>query len=135
MTNDLYVIARLTTNGPNYQGELHATPYTGMEPIDILTDEAMRMLEPKFPAVDFVCDAIQHIRDHTLEADVIRYKAKFAEIERIQNQWAELEHQCYMVGLEMGLCRHRLQDVCVVQRIIEEMVQDQRINQHGGARQ
>ena len=106
-----------------------------MEPVDVLTDEAMRMLEPEFPVVDFICDTIRHIGDCTLEADVIQYKAKFAEIKRIWNQRAELECQCYMVGLEMGLCRHRLQDACVVQRIIEEMVQDQRINQHGGARQ
>ena len=104
MTNDLYVVARLTANGPNYWGKLHTTPYTGMEPIDVLTNEAMRMLEPKFPVVDFVCDAIQHIGDRTLVADVIQYKAKFAEIERIRNQRAELERQCYMVGLEMGLC-------------------------------
>ena len=135
MTNDLYVIARLTANSPNYQGKLHATPYTGMEPINVLTNEAMCMLEPKFPAADFVCDAIQRIRDRTLEADVIQYKAKFAEIEHIWNQWAELECQCYMVGLEMGLCQHWLQDACTVQCIIEEMVQDQHINQHGGARQ
>ena len=134
MTNDPYVVARLTANGPNYRGELHVTPYVGTEPIDVLTDEVMHMLEPKFPAADFVCDAIRRIGDHTLEADVIWYKAKFVEIECIWNQQAELEHRCYMVGLEMGLCRHRLQDVHTVQHIIEEMVQDQRINQTGGNR-
>ena len=35
----------------------------------------------------------------------------------------------------MGLCQHHLQDAHVVQRIIEEMVQDQRINQTGGNQQ
>ena len=35
----------------------------------------------------------------------------------------------------MGLCQHRLQDARTVQHIIEEMVQDQRINQSGGGRQ
>ena len=135
MTNDPYVIARLTTNGPNYWGELHVTPYTGAEPVDVLTNEAMRMLEPEFPVADFICNALQRIGDHTLEADVIQYKAKFVEIEHIWNQQVELEHQCYMVGLEMGLCQHWLQDAHAVQRIIEEMVQDQCINQHGGARQ
>ena len=83
MTNDLYVVACLTLNGPNYQGKLHATPYTGPEPIDVLTDEAMHMLQPEFPAAEFVADAIQHIGDHTLEANVIQYKAKFTEIEHI----------------------------------------------------
>ena len=135
MTNDPYVVAQLTANGPNYWGKLHTTPYMRMEPVDVLTDEVMHMLEPEFPAADFICNAIRHIGDCTLEADVIRYKAKFVEVEHIQNQWAELERWCYMVGLEMGLCQHRLQDACTVQCIIEEMVQDQRINQHGGTRQ
>ena len=44
-------------------------------------------------------------------------------------QREELQHQCYMVGLEMGLSRQRLQEVRAVQRIIEDMVQDMRTNQ------
>ena len=39
--------------------------------------------------------------------------------------WVALEHWCYMVGLELGLSRHQLQDVWAIQWIIEEMVQDQ----------
>ena len=34
MTSNPYVIARLTANGPDYQGELHATPYNGVECYD-----------------------------------------------------------------------------------------------------
>ena len=135
MTNNPYVIARLTANSPDYQGELHTTPYNGPEPVDVLTDEAMRMLEPKFPAAEFVSDAIRHFGDRTLLANVIWYRAKFVEIERIQDQQAELERKCYLVGLEMGFCRHRLQDMRTVQRIIEEMVQDQRTNQNSQVRQ
>ena len=104
MTNDPYVVACLTLNGPNYHGELHATPYMGTEPVDVLTDEAMRVLEPELPAAEFIADVICRIGDHTLEADVIRYKVKFAEIERIRDKQAELECRCYMVRLEMGLC-------------------------------
>ena len=103
MTNDPYIVARLTLNGPNYQGELHAMPYVGTELVDTLTDEAMHMLEPEFPAAEFICDTIQRISDHTVEAKVIQYKAKFTEIDHIWIQRAELEHRCYMVGLEMGL--------------------------------
>ena len=135
MTNNPYVVAHLTANGPDYQGELHVTPYTGPEAVDTLTDEAMQMLEPEFPAVEFVSDAIHRIGDHTLLADVIRYRAKFAETECIQDQRAELERWCHLVGLEMGFCRHRLQDARMVQRNIEEMVQDQRINQNSHVRQ
>ena len=63
----------------------------GPETVEPLTDEAMQMLEPKFPAAEFVSDAIWRINNHTLLADIIRYWAKFAEIERIRDQRAELE--------------------------------------------
>ena len=58
MTSNPYVIARLTANGPDYWGELHATPYNGPEEVEPLTDEAMRMLEPDFPAAVHVSNAL-----------------------------------------------------------------------------
>ena len=83
MTNNPYVVAHLTTNGPDYWGKLHVTPYMGPEPIDVLTDEAMQMLEPEFPTAEFISDTIRHIGDRTLLADVIRYRVRFAEIGQI----------------------------------------------------
>ena len=134
MTSNPYVIARLTTNGPDYRGELHATPYNGAEEVEPLTDEAMRMLEPDFPVAEHVSNALRHMSDRTLWAEVIRYRAKVSEIDRIRLQREELQRRCYMVGLEMGLCRQRLQEVRVVQRIIEDMVQDTRTNQQNRQR-
>ena len=58
MTNNPYIIAHLTTNGPDYWGELHVTLYTGMDPVNMLTDEAMWMLDPKFPTAELVSDAL-----------------------------------------------------------------------------
>ena len=135
MTNNPYVIARLTANSPDYRGELHATLYNGPEPIDVLTDEAVRMLEPEFPAVEHVSDALRRIGDRTLWAEVIRFRARIAEIEQIWVQREELQQRCYLAGLELGFSRHRLQDACAVQHIIEDMVQDQRINQQQQVRQ
>ena len=105
MTSNPYVTARLTANGPDYQGELHATPYNGPEEVEPLTDEAMRMLEPDFPAAEHVSNALRRMSDRTLWAEVIRYRAKVSEIDKIQVQREELQRRCYMVGLEMGLCR------------------------------
>ena len=135
MTNNPYVVARLTTNGPDYQGELHATPYNSTEPVDVLTNEAMRMLEPEFPTAELVSDALRCMKDRTLWAKVIRYRARVAEIERIQIQQEELQLRCYLAGLEMGFSRHCLQDAHAVQHIIEDMVQDQRIDQQGRTQQ
>ena len=135
MTNNPYVVAHLTTNGPDYRGELHATPYNGPEPVNVLTNEAVRMLEPEFPAAEYVSDVLRRIGDRTLWAEVIRFHARVAEIERIRVQQEELQRWCYLAGLEMGFSHHRLQDARAVQRIIEDMVQDQRINQQQQVRQ
>ena len=129
MTSNPYVIARLTANGPDYRGELHATPYNGAEEVEPLTDEAMRMLELDFPAVEHVSNALRRMNNCSLWAEVIRYRAKVSEIDRIRVQREELQCRCYMVGLEMGLSRQRLQEAHAVQRIIEDMVQDTRTNQ------
>ena len=135
MTNNPYVIACITTNGPDYRGELHATPYNRTESVEVLSDEAMWMLEPEFPAAEHVSDALRRMGDRTLWAEVIRYRARVAEIEQIWVQREELQWRCYMVGLEMGFSQQRLQDARAVQRIIEDMVQDQRINQQQQVRQ
>ena len=106
MTNNPYVVARLTMNGPDYQGKLHATPYGGTEPIDTLTNEAMRMLELEFPVANFVNEASLRIGDQKLQAKVIMYQVQLAEVEHIKRTRAALEHRCYQVGLEMGLSQH-----------------------------
>ena len=134
MTSNPYVIARITANGPDYQGELHATPYNGPEEVEPLTNEAMRMLEPEFLAVEHVSNALRCMGDCTLWAEVIQYRAKVAEIDKIRVQREELQRRCYMVGLEMGLSRQRLQEARAVQRIIENMVQDTRTNQQSRQR-
>ena len=129
MMSNPYVIARLTANGPDYRGELHATPYNGPEEVEPLTDEAMQMLDPDFPAAIHISDALRRMSNRTLWAKVIRYRAKVSEIDKIRVQREEMQRQCYMVGLEMGLSWQRLQDARAVQRIIEDMVQDTRTNQ------
>ena len=134
MTSNPYVIARLTANGPDYWGKLHAMPYNGLEDIEPLTDEAMRMLEPDFPAAEHVSNTLRRMGDRTLWAEVIRYRAKVSEIDKIRVQREDLQRRCYMVGLEMGLSRQQLQEARAVQRIIEDMVQDTRTNQQSRQR-
>ena len=134
MTSNPYVLARLTANGPNYRGELHVTPYNGAEEVEPLTDKARRMLEPDFPAAEHVSNALRRMGDHTLWAEVIQYRAKVSEIDKIQVQREDLQRRCYMVGLEMGLSCQRLQEARTVQRIIEDMVQETQTNQQSRQR-
>ena len=67
--------------------------------------------------------------------EVIQFRARVTEIERIRVQREELQRRCYLAGLELGFSRHRLQDARAVQRIIENMVQDTRVNQQQQVRQ
>ena len=92
------------------------------------------MLELDFLAAEHVSNSLRRMGDCTLWAEVIWYRAKIAEIDKIQVQREELQRRCYMVGLEMGLSRQWLQDACAVQRIIEDMVQDTRTNQQSRQR-
>ena len=101
MTNNLYVVACLMMNGPNYWGELHATPCVGTEPIDTLTDKAMHMLELEFLAANFINEALLHISNQTLRAKVIQYQAQLAEVEHNKRTRAALKHRCYQVGLDV----------------------------------
>ena len=82
-----------------------------------------------------VSDSLRRMGDRTLWAEVIRYRAHVSEIDRIRVQREELQRQCFLAGLEMGLSQQRLQDARAVQRILEDMVQDQHINQQQPVRQ
>ena len=43
----------------------------------------MQMLEPDFPAAEHVSNALRRMNDRTLWAEVIRYRAKISEIDKI----------------------------------------------------
>ena len=59
MTDNPYVITRLTASGADYHGEIHATPVNDINtPPKCLTDIALRMFAHTFPALDHVNKAI-----------------------------------------------------------------------------
>ena len=131
MTGNPYVVARLTASGADYRGEIHAAPVNDVDtPPERLTDAALRMFARTFPALDRVHEAIARIGDRSLEAEVRRHQGISLRIEVNEEKRVRLERERQQLELEMGMCVHRLQEARACNRILEEMVSDQRINRH-----
>jgi hypothetical protein len=111
MTDNLYIIARLTADGPDYRGEIHADPIRDLDtPPKALTEEALRLLQPNFPATRLVDEALAQIGDRSLTAEVRRWQCHEGKIGCIGMERARLERQVYQAGIEQGLSHHRLQE-------------------------
>ena len=135
MTDNPYVVAHLTVSGADYRGEIHAAPVNDVDtPPEQLTDAALRMFVRTFPALNRVHEAIAQIGDRSLEAEVRRYQGINIRIEANEEKRVWLERERQQAELELGLCIHRLQEARACNRILEEMVSDQRINRHIPAR-
>ena len=131
MTDNPYVIARLTASGADYHGEIHTAPVNDVDtPPKHLTDAALRMFARTFPALDRVNEAIGQIGDRLLEAEVRRHQGISICIEANEEKQARLERERQQLELDLGMCMHRLQEARACNRILEEMVSDQRINCH-----
>ena len=131
MTDNPYVIARLTASGADYRGEIHAVPVNDVDtPPERLTDAALRMFARTFPALDRVNEAIGRIGDRSLEAEVRRHQGINLRIEVNEEKRVRLERERQQLELDLGMCVHRLQEARACNRILEEMVSDQRINRH-----
>ena len=135
MTDNPYVVARLTAAGADYRGEIHAAPVNDVDtPPERLTDAALRMFARTFPTLNHVQEAMGRIGDRSLEAEVRRYQGINIRIEANEERHMRLERERQQAELELGLCVHRLQEARACNRILEEMVSDQRINRHFPAR-
>ena len=131
MTDNPYMIARLTTSGADYRGEIHMAPVNGINtPPERLTDAALCMFACTFPALDHINEAIGRISDWSLEAEVRHHQGLSIHMEVNEEKHVRLEHERQQLELDLGMCMHRLQEARACNRILEEMVSDQRINCH-----
>jgi hypothetical protein len=75
MTDNPYVEARMTMDGPVHRGEIHATAVhdrVGRTP-DIGPDE-LRLLDRSYQDWIMVDEAIAHVGDRSLTAEVMRWR-------------------------------------------------------------
>ena len=84
MTDNPYIVAQLTADGPSYCGELHATAITDIDaPPEVLTDDTMRMFAPNFLGAGLISDALKAVGDRSLTAEVRRHQGYIRHIDRL----------------------------------------------------
>ena len=103
MTADPYVIGCLTLTGADYRGELHATPNND-EPIQHISDRALRMFNQDYPATDVVNTSVSHIGDWTLEAEIMRHQSMMARLDVNQQKQKHLKLEQERLKLNLGMC-------------------------------
>ena len=131
MTNNPYVVAHLTASGADYRGEIHVAPVNDVDtPPERLTNAALHMFVWTFPTLNHINEAMRWIRDRSLEAEVCCHQGISLQIEVDEEKCVQLERECQQLELDLGLCVHRLQEACACNRILEELVSDQRVNHH-----
>ena len=119
MTDNPYVIGRLSFNGPDYWGELHAATVNDLDtPTPHLNEEAMRMLSRHYPAATFVNNALAQEADRGLTAEVRRWRGYERRLEVNAEEQKQLEREEYHMRLEQGLCRHRMQEAQGINQIV-----------------
>ena len=135
MTNNPYVITRLTASRVDYRGEIHAAPVNDVDtPPKCLTNVALCMFACTFPALDHINKAIGRTVDRSLEAEVHCHQGLHIRMEVNKEKCVRLERERQQLELDLGMCVHRLQEAQACNRILEEMVSDQHVNRHFPAR-
>ena len=103
MTADPYVIGRLTLTGADYRAELHATPNND-EPVQHISDRALRMFDRDYPAADVVNTSVSRIGDRTLEAEIMRHRSTMARLDVNQQKQKTLKLEQERLELTLGMC-------------------------------
>ena len=73
MTADPYIISCLTLNAADYCADLHAMPIEDKTHPEPISNCAIQTFDCDYPAMDMVNTAVNHIRDHTLEAEIMQH--------------------------------------------------------------
>jgi hypothetical protein len=92
MTDNPYVVVRLTADGVDYRGKLHADPVRDLEtPPEVLTMELLQLLQFDFTAMCLVNEALAQMGDRLLMAEVCRWWCYNDEIGCIRMECARME--------------------------------------------
>jgi hypothetical protein len=85
------------------------------------------MLEPSYRDRTAVDDALGHVGDQSLGAEVTRWNALKRKVKRIQDQIREREDQLFTLSIDQQACWRRLEEARVISRLQEEMRRDRQV--------
>jgi hypothetical protein len=128
MTDNPYIEARMTMDGPVHRGEIHAAAVhdrVGRTP-DIGPDE-LRLLDRSYQDWIMVDEAIAHVGDRSLTAEVMRWHRLQKRMKAAQESIRQVEDRLFAMAVDQWACHTRLEEAWAVHRIEEEMRWDRRV--------
>jgi hypothetical protein len=128
MTDNPYMEARMAMDRPVHRGEIHAAAATdrvGRTP-DIGPYE-LHLLDRSYTDWMMVDEAIAHVGDRSLTAEVMRWRGLVKRMKAAQESIRQIEDRLFAMAVDQRACRARLEEAWAVHRIEEEMQRDRRV--------
>jgi hypothetical protein len=128
MTDNPYVEAQMAMDGPVHRGEIHAAAATdrvGRMP-EVGPDE-LRLIDRGYQDWMMVDEAIAHVGDRSLTAEVIRWRGLQKRMKAVQESIRQIEDWLFALAVDQRACRARLEEAWAVHQIEEEVRWDRRV--------
>jgi hypothetical protein len=121
-----FVEGRLSLEGPTYHSEIHAAAIHDVDvPPPPITADILRLLHTDYMGHDRVDEALGEIGDHSLIAEVARYRWLEHKRKSYQDSIMRIEDQLFTCDIERRMCVSRLEGARAMVRIQGEMQQNQ----------
>jgi hypothetical protein len=121
-----FVEGRLSLNGPTYHSEIHAAPVVDVDiPPPLITANILQLLNTDYMGYDRVDEALRELGDHSLRAEVNRYRRLERKRKAFQESIRRLEDQMFTTDVERRMCVSRLEGARAMVHI-QSAMQDNR---------
>jgi hypothetical protein len=105
-----FVEGWLSLDGPTYHSEIHASAIHDVDiPPPPITADILRLLQTDYMGHDRVDEALGEIGDHSLMAEVNRYRCLERKRKGFQDSITRLEDQLFTVDIKRCMCISRLE--------------------------
>jgi hypothetical protein len=128
MTDNPYLEARMAMDGPVHQGKIHAAAATNRvgRTLEVGPDK-LRLLDRSYQDWMMVDEAIAHVGDRSLTAEVMRWRGLQKWMKAAQESIRQIEDRLFALAVDQRACRTRLEEAWAVHQIEEEMQQDRQV--------
>jgi hypothetical protein len=121
-----FVEGRLSLQGPTYHSEIHAVAIHDVDiPPPLITAELLWLLHTDYMGHEHVDEALGELGDHSLIAEVNRYRRLEKRRRSFQESITRIEDQLFTSDVERRMCVSRLEAARALVRIQGEMQRNQ----------
>ena len=108
MTTNPYALGMLKSNGPVKWGEIHAAPRYDYSHIRGYSDDNLRKLLPTWHESINIDTALVEMRDHLLQAEVLRYRCQMTRLKQLNEQMEAFQAEMFTILPKKHQCVERL---------------------------